>query len=245
MPSPTPPISKTTRTVGFGGNPVGLDDQFNNPYNSAPGRDPGDGDTANGGHGATVDGVTCDTSMSSNYHVHFFIGLFVNGTEIAIPDGTGMVEPNGEGTFNGAPNWTEYASVPDPNNPGKRIPGCYYHLHTHDATGVVHVEDPNPLNAPVTASLYTLRAYLDIFGVQLSPFGFGQYSGPVQIVTSGQQYRGGGKGYVYSNTYRYFDMSSGDPNDMPIYSHEVIWIMVGSGNPNIDQLPNIKFSEEY
>jgi len=224
----------------------GTDDQFTNPNNSGPGRDAGDGDTASGGHGTAVDGVTCDASMSNNYHIHFFMGLYVNGTAIAIPDGTGMAEPNGETTFNGIPNWTEYASQVDPNNPSKRIPGCFYHLHTHDASGMIHVEDPNPLSAPNTASLYTLRNYLDIWGVQLTPFGFGQYSGPVTIITSGQQFRGGNNGYVLSNTYRTWDFNSqGDPNDMPIYSHEVIWIMVGSGNPDINSLPNIKFATEF
>ncbi|MBV9270884.1 MAG: hypothetical protein JO165_07315 [Candidatus Eremiobacteraeota bacterium] len=184
--------------------------------------------------------------MSNNYHIHFYLGLYVNGAQIAVPDGTGMAEPNGETTFNNIPNWTEYASQPDPNNPGKRIPGCFYHLHTHDASGMIHVEDPNPLNAPVTASLYTLRNYLDIWGVQLSAFGFGPYTGPVTIVTSGQQFRGGNKGYVTSNHYSYWDFNAnGDPNDMAIYSHEVIWIFVGSGNPTIDQLPNIKFATEF
>jgi len=225
-------------SVGFG-QTNGLDDQFTNPYDS---HQPNDGDSQNGGHGplgSNVDGITCDASMAdSGYHVHFFIGLYVNGQQIAVPDGVGMSEPSGEATFNNVPNQTEYV-YPSPGS----TQGCYYGMHTHDPSGVVHVEVPNPNNVPITQSMTTLGQFLDIWGQSIDLVHFGQYNGPVTIYTSGQTYRGGqNNGYVYSYTYSQF---TGDPMQMPIYSHEVIWIMVGSGNPALNQLPNVDFFEEY
>ena len=35
-------------------------------------------------------------------------------------------------------------------------------MHTHDPSGVVHVEVPNPNNVPITQSMTTLGQFLDI-----------------------------------------------------------------------------------
>ena len=58
----------------------------------------GDPDAApmGGGQGNPVDGVPSAATMSDNYHVHAFLGLFVNGTEITIPDAVGFVNPFGD-----------------------------------------------------------------------------------------------------------------------------------------------------
>src|SRR5579875_3124992 len=47
-----------------------------------------------GGQGATVDGIPCNPTMSEIYHVHFFLGVYDNGTEEVVPAGLGMVNPN-------------------------------------------------------------------------------------------------------------------------------------------------------
>lgn len=61
----------------------------------------------------------------SNYHVHAFVGIIVNGKQIALPDGLGMKSPGAD-----SGGVTSTAS-------------CFYYLHTHEASGVVHIEDPS------------------------------------------------------------------------------------------------------
>src|SRR5579875_2798522 len=52
------------------------------------------GQNGSGGQGATVDGIPCNPTMSEIYHVHFFLGVYDNGTEEVVPAGLGMVNPN-------------------------------------------------------------------------------------------------------------------------------------------------------
>jgi hypothetical protein len=228
-PAPTaPPTAPPTATPGPSaktispgeGYIIGTDDQFN----------PTDGDTATGGQGQAVDGITCDKVMFSNYHVHVYVGILVNGQQIAIPDGMGMENPQPDATYQGIPNWTTYAT-------------CFYHIHTHDASGIVHLEDPNPTGVPVSGWIFTLGNVMDVWGQTLNALQFGPYAGPVQVVTSGQVYRGGTPaGFVSAGTYSVWN---GDPNQIPLYSHEVIWIEVGANNPPPNKLPNIEYVQEY
>lgn len=228
LPSPTPwPV---TEGVGSGSTHVGSDDLFS----------PTDGDSPSGGHGpagSTLSGIRCDTSMSnSGYHIHFFLGIAVNGRQYALPDGAGIADPGGEITYNGIPNQTEYTRAGSA--------GCFYRLHTHDWTGVVHVELPDPNHLlSVKSSQVKLGQFLAIWGHKVSTTSFDTLGGPVKVVTSGQRYQGGiPSGEVYSSSYSYY---TGDPNLIPVYSHEVIWLLVGSGNPTPQKLPNIVYYQEY
>ena len=184
---------------------------------------PQSGDTASGGSGSPVDGITCDPTMSDNYHIHVYVGIIVGGTHYALPLALGMV------------------------NPGHPVSGfvnsatCFYHIHTHDSSGIVHVEDPNPSGAPITATIFTLKNVLDVWGITVDRSHVGQFSGPVLVMTSGQQYRGAqNNGVVPSSTYTFY---GGDPNAIPLYSHEVIWLMVGPTYPN--SLDGIGFYTQY
>ena len=195
----------------------GLDGQFSTPV----------GDTPSGGHGPlgnTIDQAQCQQTMSDNYHIHVFVGIYVNGTEYALPRGIGVVEPvnPNDGSIN-------YATQ------------CFYFSHTHDSTGVVHIEDPNVGGLTVQQSGYTLQTLFDVWGITVNSSQFGQFMGPVQVYTSGQQYRGGGPDTtVPENTLQPW---IGDPNQIPLYSHEVIWFLVGPNYPT--QLPAVHFFEEY
>ena len=162
--------------------------------------------------------------MSNNYHIHIFLGLYVNGTEFAIPRGIGVVVPT------------------DPNNLEiLYATNCFYYTHTHDSTGVVHVEDPDVSGTAVTGTLYTLGDVFSVWGITVNATQFGQFSGPVSVYTSGQVYRGGGASSLIAES----DLTRwiGDPNQIPLYSHEVIWFLVGPTYPA--GLPNISFFEEY
>ncbi len=177
--------------------------------------------------------VPCLASMPDNYHVHAFLGFYNNGSAVALSDGIGMAEPEGDGDLpiNGITihNWTNYATQ------------CFYEMHTHDASGVIHVESTGPdcggftKNAtPCNMSIFTLGDFLTEWGVQIMPTGIYSNGAPimtglVQIYTSGPVARGGpgSNSEVGSNHYSLY---TGDPNAIPLYSHEVIFVDVGAGN---------------
>jgi hypothetical protein len=196
-----------------------------------PGAKPGGG--GQGPVGNTIDTISCDTTMSNNYHVHAFIGLFVNGQQIVVPDAIGIYHAGGDQVdSDGWPNQEVYGF-------------CFYHIHTHDSSGLIHVEDPNPLNLTFNDTLYNLGPMFDIWGIQVSAMQFGPFMGPVTAYTSGQFSRahqcfnGTSCYHVGSNMYSQWN---GDPAQIPLYSHEVIWIEVGTGNPPADQLPGVSFA---
>jgi hypothetical protein len=188
-----------------------------------------------GGHGPvgnTIDGISCDVTMSNNYHVHAFVGLYYDGAEIAIPDGVGIAEPMGDMTdpSSGYPNEELYASM------------CFYHVHTHDASGMVHIEDPNPNNLSINESMYNVSALFDIWGLAVNSSQFGPYQGFVTVYTSGQFSRANDCDPYCETGANTYTLWTGDPTAIPLYSHEVIWYEVGTGNPKPQDLPGINFA---
>lgn len=166
--------------------------------------------------------------MSENYHIHVFIGLYVNGTEYALPRGIGVADPT------------------NPNNPSiNYATQCFYYTHTHDSTGVVHIEDYNNglLETPPISTNYILKTFFDVWGITVDNTHFGQFAGPVTVYTSGQVYRGDKNGStVAENTLTQW---TGDPNQIPLYSHEVIWFFIGPPSTYPTSLPGVHFFEEY
>ncbi len=197
------------------------------------------GDTPSGGHGPignVVDNVPCEVEMSNNYHIHVFIGIYYNGQEIALPTGTGVVEP-----------------VIDSYGDDNYGTQCFYFTHTHDSTGVVHVESDNGgvVEPTPTDSKFVLGQYLQVWGITATcPTGvpgcmgqFGPFNGPIEVFTSGQVYRGSHTpGWPVTKEQ---DLTPwyGDPNSIPLYSHEVIWFLIGPNYPST--LPGVKFAEEF
>jgi hypothetical protein len=249
MPSGTP--SRITKSAG-GGQINGNDTMF--PGGISAVNEPNDGDQPSGGHGplnSTIgpDNVPCLQVMytgptglpGDGYHVHPFVGFYFNGREVALPDGIGFADPEGDTTFAGIPNWTQYAS------------NCYYQMHTHDASGVIHIESFPP--APPggfggqQGTLYTMADFMAVWGMTADASHFGPLNGTVTIYTSGPVARGGPgtKSTVQSTTYQLLCTScdSATIGSIPLYSHEVIWILVGSGNPTGHSLPNIEFFTEW
>lgn len=80
-----------------------------------------------------VDGVQCLGSESLAYHIHAHLTLYQDGKPVTLP---------------------AFIGIPAAAN----IPGgtCFYWLHVHDTTGVVHVESPTTQN-------YTLGQFLDVW----------------------------------------------------------------------------------
>ncbi|GAC1498377.1 MAG: hypothetical protein NVS1B14_01390 [Vulcanimicrobiaceae bacterium] len=114
------------------------------------------GDEKGGGFGAPVDGIKCETSEQVALHIHAHVALFVKGRQIAIPRFIGLV-------------------------PGS--PGCLYWLHSHDATGIIHVEAPELRD-------YTLGDFFHVWGEDLSRDRVGPYSGSVSAFVNGSAYAG-------------------------------------------------------
>jgi hypothetical protein len=248
--TPTPSASATPNrtlgvTTGFG--QVNGDDTM---FPDSIGEEPNDGDYPNGGHGPLndtkgPDGVPCLAQMYTGqvapdgpgYHVHAFIGMYLNGKEVALPDGLGFADPLGDGTFNGVPNWTQYATK------------CYYEMHSHDASGTIHIETFTAPPGNQFGTVYTLGDFLAVWGIPVGPSNWGPLNGTVTIYTSGAVARGGPGtgGYVFSNTYSLYCRAC-DANTIgaiPLYSHEVIWVLVGSGNLEGSALPNVDFFTEW
>lgn len=203
-PTPMPTIVLKSGAIN------GADNQFS----------PVDGDTSKGGVGQTVDGVSCAPSMyENNYHVHFFLGLLVNGKQVAIPDGIGLYLPGSETS-----GVTSTATK------------CYYSIHTHDASGMIHMESSS--TASLGSSVFTLGQLLDIWGEPITSSSFGPYAGTVRVFYATTPLRN-----IYSGTY--YQYTGSVPKGIKIYSHEAIWIQVGSTYVPASRLPKIRFYTEY
>jgi len=174
--------------------------------------DPGDGDTATGGNcSAAIDNVGCDLNSeaqmtSANYHVHAFVGIWANGQQYAVPDAIGMEGPvdNGGaiGTFTAA-----------------------YDLHTHDASGIVHIEDPNaPASLSTTYPQFNLQTLLDIWGQSYNASGFAGFSGATSVYVGDFSTKdSGGRDLVTSYT-----LNTGALSNVLLQHHRAIWIVVGT-----------------
>lgn len=101
-----------------------------------------DGNTPTGGTGANVDGLTCSPSMSVIFHVHAHLAVINNGHWLQLPQNIG------------------------------RLQQCDYEMHTHDHTGIIHIEAP-------TVKDYTLGNFFDIWGQPLTNTNVGGITGNV------------------------------------------------------------------
>jgi hypothetical protein len=138
-------------------------------------------------NGATVDGIKCQTNEQAVYHVHSHLAIFVNGAQQTVPHGVGIP---GSKTAQGG--FVEG---------GK----CFYWIHTHDASGVIHIESP-------TTGTYTLGQFFDIWGRKLSSDQVGTAKGDVTAYVNGKPV-------------------SGDPRSIKLGSHVVIQLDIGKVEP--------------
>jgi hypothetical protein len=137
--------------------------------------------------GAVVDGVACQTTEQAAYHIHAHLAIYDSGTAREIPAGIGIPAPQqvSAGFVEG----------------GK----CLYWLHTHDASGIIHVESP-------TKRVYTLGQFFDIWGQPLGASQVGRATGSVTVFVNGKRF-------------------SGDPRSIKLTPHAVIQLDVGTVVP--------------
>ena len=126
-----------------------------------------------------VDGIQCQTGEMLAYHIHAHVDIFIGGKALTIPANTGIY-----------------------NTPAG---GCLYWLHTHDTTGVVHIESPSQQN-------YTIGQFFDVWGMPLD-----QNDLAGHLVGAGEELR------VFVDG----KPSTGNPRDIALKSHEEIALEFG------------------
>src|SRR6266446_6372838 len=105
-----------------------------------------------------VDNISCQSTEQGGTHIHAHVTMYVNGTKTPIPANVGI--------------------APDSS--------CLYWLHTHDDSGVIHIEAPAGVSA-------TFGNFLDIWGQRFQQLGYpSQLSDATgwQIYVNGKPFRG-------------------------------------------------------
>ena len=80
----------------------------------------------------TVDGIECNVNEQFLFHIHAHLSIFVNGQLMYIPPQIGIIT-------------------------GK----CIYWLHTHDESGIIHIESPIKRD-------FTLGQFFDLWKKKLN-----------------------------------------------------------------------------
>jgi hypothetical protein len=101
--------------------------------------------------------VGCDVTEMSGEHVHAHLRIEHNGTAVPVPADIGLVV-------------AAHAVI------------CLYWLHTHDASGTIHVEAPG--------GNFTLADFFAVWGQPLSRTRVGPYTGHVRAYVNGAAYTG-------------------------------------------------------
>lgn len=79
-------------------------------------------------NGTTVNGISCESMEQFIMHIHVHLDIFINGNPYQVPSKIGII----------------------PNQ-------CIYWLHTHDDTGIIHIESPEERD-------FTLGEFFDVWG---------------------------------------------------------------------------------
>jgi len=120
--------------------------------------------------------------QGSKLHIHQHLDVFVNGKRVTVPALIGIY---GNG---------------DPNNGG-----FFVELHTHDASGIMHVESPK-------IQAFTLGQFFGVWGVRLSQSCIGGYcataTNPLRFFVNGKRFLG-------------------DPNNIVLREHQEFAIVYG------------------
>lgn len=186
--------------------------------------DPGDGDiTNNVGTGQSAAGLnacalSAESQMTSDkYHVHAFVGIYVDGNAYAIPDAIGMANPGGEPV-------TSFS--------------CAYSIHTHSASGIIHIEDPAisaTWQKTAPPPQYNLAALMSVWGQSLTGLAGGSGMPAIYVGTaSGTKNPATGDDLVNAYT-----LSTASPSSILLQHHTAIWLVYGT--PPAAGLPQIDF----
>ena len=143
--------------------------------------------TWSGLKGQTIDGVSSNQMEQLAYHIHAHLAIFINGKQYTVPYGIGIEQP-----------WTTEA---DGTSEFVDSGAAFYYLHTHDDTGVIHIESP-------TSKTFNLGQFFAEWNQPLSTTQIGSYTGSVITYVNGSKY-------------------TGDPSNITLSEHEVIQLDLG------------------
>jgi hypothetical protein len=148
--------------------------------------------TAGQSTGDTVDGVQSNDMEQVLFHIHAHLAIYDNGAQKLLPYGVGIVPP--------------YQLQPTQDGSEFVAGGSkFYWLHTHDETGVIHIESP-------VQRTFTLGNFFDVWHQPLSATQVGPAKGTVTAFVNGTKY-------------------TGDPKNIPLDKYGVIQLDVGTVTP--------------
>ena len=131
---------------------------------------------ANAAYPAT-DSISCDSTEHADFHIHAHVTMYIDGQKVPVPGNIGIAPDN----------------------------SCLYWLHTHDDTGVIHIEAPEGVSV-------TFGKFLHIWEQRFQQLGY-----PSQL--------SGATGWqVYVNGKPF----SGDFRTIPLHSHTLITLAYNS-----------------
>ncbi|WP_051451650.1 hypothetical protein [Actinospica robiniae] len=137
--------------------------------------------------GQSIDGVGVNQMEQTAYHIHAHLAIYVNGKQMTVPYGIGIQQP--------------WQTTPDNGSEFVEGGAAFYFLHTHDDSGVIHIESP-------TQQKYTLGQFFAEWNQTLSATQIGSHTGSVTTYVNGQK-------------------ATGDPSSIVLSSHEVIQLDLG------------------
>jgi hypothetical protein len=101
--------------------------------------------------------VECNVSEVLIEHIHAALRIEAHGRNVPVPANIGIVQAGG-------------------------TPICFYWLHTHDDSGLIHVEAP--------MGTFTLADFFAVWGEPLSSTQIGTYHGHVTATVNGKKFDG-------------------------------------------------------
>ena len=125
-----------------------------------------------------INGIVCEQNEGSANHFHVHLQLLNDGNEVTVPSDIGVRENL----------------------------GCLYWLHTHDSTGIIHIESPD------AKKQFTLGQFFAVWGKNVST-----------TQAADLQVSSGNTLIVYVDGQKY----SGNPADIVLKPHMLIAIETG------------------
>ena len=140
---------------------------------------------------ATIDGIPCETAEhteATGKHIHMHLDIYLKGAQVNLPANQGISQAN----------------------------QCLYWIHTHDTTGVIHIEAP----ARAASRQFTLGDAFDVWSAKLDSQNVGSLAVPKD-----------GSLVAFINGKAF----TGNPRSIPLNSHDEIVLEITPGAPG--QLP--------
>ena len=143
--------------------------------------------------GKRVDGISCQSSEQTIFHIHSHLTIFVHGSARQVPAAIGIPGARAQST---------------PQGPFIATGSCFYWLHTHAADGIIHIESP-------VQRTFTLGDFFDVWGQPLGPGQVGPATGPVVAIYNGRRYEGNPRD-IPLNAHAQIQLEVGKPLVAPV-----------------------------